>query len=166
MRIAAFMLALVLTSPLAAPSSLAQPSAGPSVEETREALRQRLMTFVTEDYLGNAREGHENFGDLFADRVDYYGKPGTLRARVLADKAAFYRRWPMRRYEIIPGSLLPRPGPDDSVELTFRYTYEVSNGARSARGIGETTLGLILGEDGRYRIVKETGGVVRRTGGR
>lgn len=166
MRLAALMLTFGLATSVGAPPTMAQPSTPAVAAEAREALRQRLMTFVTEDYLGNAREGHENFPDLFAGTVDYYGQSGTSQARVLADKRAFYRRWPSRRYEIIPGSLQPRPGPNDSVELTFRYTYEVSNGARAARGIGETTLGLILLDDGRYRIVKETGGVVRRTGGR
>ena len=37
MRIAAFMLAMVLTTPLAAPASLAQPSAGPGVEAQEAA---------------------------------------------------------------------------------------------------------------------------------
>lgn len=135
------------------------------LEVNRENLRQRLLAFVTNDYLGNAREGHENFADLFADTVDYYGRPGTSRARVMADKRAFYRRWPVRRYEMLPETLQARPGPNDSVEIAFRFNYQVSNGVRSARGVGTTTLGLVLVGDGRYQIVKETGGVVRRTGG-
>lgn len=175
MRITTLTLLAVLSTPVvAAPQSpaaapliriQAQAPAAPTQDTSREALLQRLMTFVSDDYLGTGRDDHVNRPDLYADVVDYYGRR-TSRAGVMSGKRAYYAKWPSRHYEIIPGSLLPRPGAGDSVELTFRYTYEVSNGARAARGIGETTLGLILADDGRYQIVKETGGVVRRTGGR
>lgn len=143
----------------------AQPPATPAPDATREAMLQRLMAFVADDYLGTGRDDHENSPDLYAPVVAYYGRQQTSRAGVMAGKRAYYAKWPSRRYEMIPGTLQAKPGADDSVEITFRYTYEVGNGRRSARGIGSTTLGLILLDDGRYQIVKEAGGVIRRTGG-
>lgn len=167
-------LAIVATPVAAAPQSpvplplvriQAQPPAAPPTDATREALLQRLMDFVADDYLGTGRGDHENSPDLYAPVVDYYGRAQTSRADVMAGKRAYYAKWPSRRYEMMAGSLQPKPGADDSVEITFRYTYRVANGRRFAEGIGTTTLGLILADDGRYQIVKETGGVVRRTGG-
>lgn len=141
---------------------------GPNLaqEPSREELLRRLVTFVSDEYLGTGRDDYENRPDLYAASVDYYGRAGTSRAGVMAGKRAYYTKWPSRRYEVIPGSLQAKPGPEDSVEITFRYTYRVARGPRSAEGIGTTTLGLILADDGRYQIVKETGGVVRRTQGR
>lgn len=168
-------LAIMATPAAAAPQSpapspliriQAQPPAAPAPDATREALLQRLMVFVADDYLGTGRGDHENSPDLYAPTVDYYGRAPTSRAGVMAGKRAYYAKWPSRRYEMIPGSLQAKPGADDSVEITFRYSYRVANGRRFAEGIGTTTLGLILADDGRYQIVKETGGVVRRTGGR
>ena len=45
----------------------------------------------------------------------------------------------------------------------FEYRYEVSDGRRTATGLGTSTIGLIS-RDGNFIIVKEAGGVVRRGG--
>lgn len=143
----------------------AQSPAPTAPEISREILLQRLMTFVADDYLGTGRDDHENRPDLYAESVDYYGRSRTTRAAVMDGKRAYYRKWPQRRYEMIADSLQAKPGAGDSVEITFRYAYRVANGARYAEGIGTTTLGLVLADDGRYQIVKETGGIVRRSRG-
>ena len=57
----------------------------------------------------------------FAPRVNYYKKGVVSREALLANKAAYYRRWPQRRYELIKDSIQAAPGRGDTIDITFRY---------------------------------------------
>ena len=46
-----------------------------------------------------------SLGDAYADQVSYYGKP-TTRQAVVDDKVRFATRWPDRKYQLRPGSLV------------------------------------------------------------
>jgi hypothetical protein len=126
-------------------------------------LYVRLITFLNEQYLGSGVANHQNGPEIYTSRVDYYGRKNTPVATVMADKAAHYRRWPFRRYEVIPNTFKAREGAGQSVDVEFQYRYEVSDGRRTATGIGTSTIGLIS-RDGNFIIVKEAGGVVRKGG--
>ena len=73
----------------------------------------------------------------------------------MAEKRNYYRRWPSRSYDLIANSLRAAPGPNDTLVMTFRYTFEVSRGTERRKGTGATTLGVALNE-GRFIIVRET----------
>lgn len=124
-------------------------------EPDRDALLRRLTAFVVQDYLGHGKSDHENRPELYAPRVRYYQKGEISRNAVMAEKRNYYRRWPSRNYDLIANSLRAAPGPNDTLVMTFRYTYEVSRGAERRKGTGATTLGVALNE-GRFIIVRET----------
>jgi hypothetical protein len=153
--------ALAMALPAAAQTAPAAPGAeaAPDLEARRQGLRRKLIAFVIDEYLGTGRPDHANRADLYAERVDYYGAVRS-RAAVMADKAAYYRKWPSRRYDVIESTLAPKPGRRDGVEFTFQYTFEVSDGRRTASGTGTATLEVVLREDDSVVIVKEAGRVL------
>jgi hypothetical protein len=93
--------------------------------------------------------------------VNYYKRGTITREAVLVEKSNYYKRWPRRQFELIEDSLSARPGPDDTVAITFRYEFEVSNDKDARSGIGFATLGIAR-IDGRFVIMSEDGGVERR----
>ena len=156
---------LVQAAPLVIePRIQATPSATPNADDatpTREALMSRLLTFVLDDYLGNARLNHENQATMYADVISYYGKSQTSRMAVMADKRAYYRRWPSRTYTYQPDSLKLAEVGSDGIGISFRHTYEVAKGPERRRGTAVTRLDVAL-RDGRFMILSEDGEVVRR----
>jgi hypothetical protein len=126
-----------------------------------ERLREQLYRFVVIEYLGHGLIDHRGRADLFASRVNYYKRGVISREAMLVEKSNYYKRWPRRQYELISDSLRAAPGPDNTVNITFRYLFEVSNDKESRSGIGFTTLGIER-IDGRFSIVSEDGGVERR----
>lgn len=127
----------------------------------RDRLLRELFNFVVIEYLGHGRVDHRDRLELFAPRVNYYKKGVVSREALLADKAAYYRRWPQRRYELIKDSIQAAPGRGDTIEMTFRYVFEVGNDKETRRGTGIARLGVTLTDD-KFWIVSEDGEVERR----
>ncbi len=131
----------------------------PANEEQR--LRQQLFNLIISEYLGHGRENHRDRPELFAPQVRYYKRGIISREQVLADKAAYYKRWPRRRYTFIEDSIEVKPGENDTIDFRFRYTFEVSDAKETRRGIGVARLGVGL-VDSTFTIVSEDGEVERR----
>lgn len=129
--------------------------------EDQQRRRDELFSFIVGEYLGHGRESHRDRPELFAPRVRYYGRGTLSREKVLADKAAYYQRWPQRRYEFINDSMQSKPGPDDTISFSFRYNFEVSDGRETRRGVGIARLGIALIDDA-FAIVSEDGRVIER----
>lgn len=144
-------------APARAPGS--RPSEGSADE--REAALRRLADFVVVDYLGHGIAEHGNRPELYAPQVAYYAKGTITREAVMADKRAYYAKWPRRTYKLVPGSLSAARGPGDSLDITFRFEFQVSDAKRSVRGTGATTLGVVKAGEG-FLIVRENGGVLSR----
>ncbi len=158
-----------LLSPSTKIASLSRPPREPNRSEDggnrdnseTERLRRALFNFVVIEYLGHGRYDHRDRPELFAPRVRYYKKGVISREALMADKSAYYKRWPQRRYELIRDSIQAAPGAGDTIDITFRYGFEVSNGRETRRGIGVARLGVQL-IDGEFSIVSEDGEVERR----
>lgn len=127
----------------------------------QQGLRQQLFHLIVSEYLGHGRENHRDRPELFAPQVRYYKRGIISREQLLADKAAYYKRWPQRRYTLIDGSIEVRPGENDTIDFRFRYTFEVSDSRETRRGIGVARLGVGLIDD-TFTIVSEDGEVERR----
>ena len=126
-------------------------------------LLRDLTYFVQHDYLGNGRLNHISDAALFADRVDYYGRRRLSRRAVDASRHSYYRKWPQRRYEFIPDSMRIRQRGEDSVDIAFRYTFELAGRGKRIRGVGRTRLTVRQRhEDGAFEITRENGRVLRR----
>lgn len=145
-------------------TSLAELSAKPAANnDDRDStrLRDQLYRFIALEYLGHGMVDHRGRADLFAPKVNYYKRGVITREAVLIEKSNYYKRWPRRRFELIEDSFRAEPGPGDTVEITFRYEFEVSNDKDTRSGIGFTTLGIGR-SSGRFVITSEEGGVERR----
>jgi len=144
--------------------SLAELSAKPAASnDDRDStrLRDQLYRFIALEYLGHGMVDHRGRADLFAPKVNYYKRGVITREAVLIEKSNYYKRWPRRRFELIEDSFRAEPGPGDTVEISFRYEFEVSNDKDTRSGIGFTTLGIGR-SSGRFVITSEEGGVERR----
>lgn len=155
-----------LLSPSTKIASLSKPPREPSKTESggerdnseAERLRRALFNFVVIEYLGHGRADHRDRPELFAPRVNYYKKGVITREALLADKAAYYKRWPKRRYELIKDSVQAKPGRGDNIDITFRYAFEVANVKEARRGTGVARLSVQL-TNGQFSIVSEDGEV-------
>ena len=59
-------------------------------------LARRVERFVAEYYLARDGFSDDQIRQLYAPRVQYFGKRNVSIERVVADKRAYYRRWPVR----------------------------------------------------------------------
>ena len=148
-----------------------EPAPTPSPVEQSEAERaastvpfdERVAKFVSEFYLSGERRSDEDLERLYAATVDYFEKGRWSRARVIADKRAYYAKWTQRRYTMLRETLrvARRAGAEKVYDVDFEYTFDVGSPARTSRGRGRALLTMDLGQDG-GRITRETGAVLER----
>lgn len=105
---------------------------------------------------------------LYGRRVLYYGE-ALSNGQVYANKRAFIRRWPDRRYAVVPGTVrkgCDRGGRRCAIGVTL--AWHATSRARGAAAGGLTRVSLVLAEeDGELRIARESGRpVARRDAGR
>jgi hypothetical protein len=128
--------------------------------QTGQINMAEVEKFVADVYLDDGTRG--TVTTPFAATVMYYGRPRS-KADVIADKRAYYAKWPQRRYTLAPASLrveksAATPG---GMDLDFEYTYALSNSARQAQGRGRARLTVVRDGDD-IAIVREEGEVIRR----
>ena len=94
---------------------------------------------------------------LYAARVDYYGRPMSA-GDVYRDKLAFVRRWPVRRYAAVPGTV-GNDCDDASPRCRVSAVMRWSRADRAGHGqSGTNTVRLDLArEGGTLKIVRESG---------
>ncbi len=100
---------------------------------------------------------------LYAHRVLYYGQALT-NGQVYANKLAFTRRWPTRRYTVVPGTVAKScDGAMARCEVSVTLAYRARDDSRGATASGLTRVALLLSrEDGQFKIVRESGRPVAR----
>lgn len=125
------------------------------------SIEQQIRSFVEDDYIGTAKTSHVENPDIFATYVHYYAKGVVPRIIVLSDKASYYKKWPYRRYNVIPGTMRITTLADGHYDASVEYTFEVANRKRRIRGHGVTKL-RIRTNDNQYQITREDGKVLRR----
>lgn len=149
----ALLLAAALFWPAASATALA---------EERTALFDELKDFVTLDYLGTGTDNHITSPTLFADRIDYYGKRGVSRDSMMRQRLAYYDKWPVRSYLMLPDTFRVSERDADTVDVSFNYRFEVASDDRQSGGIGRTDLTIRLDDDGGFTILREGGKVIER----
>jgi hypothetical protein len=129
--------------------------------ETRERLVRQLMQFIRNAYLGEGQDAPKATLGMYAVRVDYFDRGEISRERVLAEKQAYYQRWPKRSFAMVDGSLKPQASGDDEIEIFFRFSFEVANAGDTRKGIANATLRIAL-EGERFVIRGEKSSVEKR----
>jgi hypothetical protein len=124
----------------------------------RAAVEQRMRDYVRV-WEADERVGPAAMRTYYADRVIYYGKPMSRR-EVLADKLRFIRAYPERSYDIAPGTLRTRCGPDHCEARAILLWRRAS--ARGRTESGASALTLVFSAAERGRIVRESARTLRQ----
>lgn len=138
----------------------------PEVAAPAEAagnFADRVANFVADFYLSGDERSEEDLERLYAMQVAYFGSGLIPRGRVIADKKAYFSRWPQRSYQLVRETLKVdrRPGSGKVYDVAFEYTFDVSSSAKTSRGRGVALLTMDLDQDG-GRITREGGKVLQR----
>lgn len=101
---------------------------------------------------------------LYGRRVFYYGQ-ALSNGQVYANKRAFIRRWPDRRYAVVPGTV--RKGCDPGgrrCSIGVTLAWHAASPTRAAAAGGLTRVSLVLAEEeGELRIARESGRPMSRS---
>lgn len=145
-------LAVAFVATLALSALLVSPAAAMSPGE-------RLDRYVS-IWQSNDRVTRDTVREFYADRVIYYGKRMT-RDEVYRDKLRFIRAWPIRTYDIAPGSFRSRCDRSGvcRARAVLRWTRAKPDG-RSKSGASRLTLVFAKSEGG--RIIRESATNIRR----
>ncbi len=121
-----------------------------------------IETFIRDFYLKAPALDEDQIHKIYSDPVaDYFGTENVSLADIAREKADYYREWPKRHYELVPGSVSVKWSSDKIADVTFLYDFRVSapktNKLSAGRGRARLTLDL-TGPAG--RITREDGEVL------
>src|SRR5215207_5662322 len=66
----------------------------------QSSLENGIATFVTQAYFKAGYPSNIDPARIYTYIVDYWGKGLLPRSRVLAEKRAHYKRWPIRKFRL------------------------------------------------------------------
>ncbi len=98
--------------------------------------------------------------EFYADTVDYFKKQRP-KSEILADKEAYFARWPVRRFVVDQNSLRAKCQ-DQMCMVKGLYDYKVSSPERGKTATGTSNFTYVLDLRNRYRIVMEDSEVISR----
>jgi hypothetical protein len=132
---------------------------------TRTALRQKAMDFIS-DYFDHWSDLDARaigyFGDIYAETVDFYGRP-TDRDEVMKAKQQFIARWPTRVYTVHADSLrITCDEGASNCEIRGLVDFEYLDSRHGARSMGVTDflIGARFTSAGEITIFRENAKVV------
>ncbi len=135
-----------------------------SIANMSEAeLRTAIERFINDFYLAGENLSRDEMKIIYAPVVDYFGERRKTRAAIMKNQRAYYRRWPDRLFEMMPGTLeiSRKEGSTGIVDVTFEYFYETRSAKRVSRGQGVSYLTLDFTVAG-GQIIREGGKVLKR----
>ena len=101
------------------------------------------------------------FTEEFYAKSVYYFKQKRPKSDILADKEAYFARWPIRRF-VVDQSSMSAKCEDDLCLVRGIYDYTVSSPERNASAKGTSNFTYVLDLRDRYRIVLEDSEVISR----
>lgn len=120
-----------------------------------------IKVFIKDYYLSGAELDESEIRQIYSSQVDYFGQPNVSLSKVAREKARYYRDWPERRYDLIPGSIAIDWKSDKVADVTFLYDFKVTSPTKGAtQGRGRAKLTMDLGKTSGL-IVREDGDVIR-----
>lgn len=109
---------------------------------------------------GNNEDALKFTREFYADTVDYF-KKRRPKSEILADKEAYFARWPIRRFTVDQTSLVARCT-DGRCLVAGIYDYKVSSPKRGKTASGTSNFTYVLDLRNNYRIVMEDSEVISR----
>lgn len=94
----------------------------------RERLRDYIAAFVLAGL--DPQVGAET--EFFAERVNYFGKPGVSRETIRRDLQRYNERWPQRAFSL--AGELEISSMNDKLKVSFPLHYELRNASKHSSG--------------------------------
>jgi len=94
----------------------------------RERLRDYIAAFVLAGL--DPQVGAET--EFFAERVNYFGKPGVSRETIRRDLQRYNERWPQRAFTLAGEPEISSA--NDKLKVSFPIHYELRNASRHSTG--------------------------------
>ncbi len=143
-------------APANAPAS--HPSLTPPAAPSASAA-EAIGKFIAEVYLPSGNSG-ASIRLNYEPAVSYYGKT-VSNTEIERDKARYVRKWPQRRYSLVPGTLEHKAAGPGLTDVSFEYLFEVRSGSKSLAGRGRARLRLRAVQGG-FALLSEDGEVIAR----
>jgi len=107
----------------------------PASSSSQDAIPNSEVEAFVQDYL-QVCESNNLDAELahYGDAVDYFDHGRRQQDFIRKDVQSYYRRWPVRDYELEDLQVAPGPNEDEKI-ARFHLRFKVSNGATSASGI-------------------------------
>lgn len=144
-------------APAATPTLQKDAAPAPLTDEQRAINAAALMI---QTGAGNNEDALKFTREFYADTVDYF-KKRRPKSEILADKEAYFARWPIRRFTVDQTSLVARCT-DGRCLVAGIYDYKVSSPKRGKTASGTSNFTYVLDLRNNYRIVMEDSEVISR----
>ncbi|HQF37171.1 MAG: hypothetical protein B6D44_17180 [Ignavibacteriales bacterium UTCHB2] len=123
-------------------------------------LNKDIEKLVNEYLYRNMQNSVDYILEIYADRVDFYGKGWVDKNFIIRDKINYFDKWPLRKYELISNLELTKGNNQNQWIVDFNYACLVSNNSR--RLSGEAWCKLTIFEEERLKIISEKGGLIKK----
>lgn len=137
---------------------LSQDAAPAAPTDEQRAINAAALMIQTG--AGNNEAALKFTREFYADTVDYF-KKRRPKSEILADKEAYFARWPIRRFTVDQTSLVARCN-DGRCLVAGIYDYKVSSPKRGKTASGTSNFTYVLDLRDNYRIVMEDSEVISR----
>jgi len=144
-------------APAATPTLQKDAAPAPLTDEQRAINAAALMI---QTGAGNNEDALKFTREFYADTVDYF-KKRRPKSEILADKEAYFARWPIRRFTVDQTSLVARCTDGRCLGAGI-YDYKVSSPKRGKTASGTSNFTYVLDLRNNYRIVMEDSEVISR----
>ncbi len=143
-----------------------KPKAPPALDATTSVVdylsmpnksSEWIKVFIKNFYLSGEALNEADIRRIYSREIDYFGKRTSID-KLARETAQYYRDWPQRHYELVPGSIDIKWKSDQIADVSFSYDYKVSapKKKKASKGRGRAHLtfdlrghtGLIVREDG------------------
>lgn len=138
-------------------------SAPPADPQPDESLRDAVIAVVRgliEQDSSDPSASLRVVANLYADTVSYYGKVRSL-GEVLADKRAYFKRWPERAYRIRDDSLMVTCT-NGACMVSGIYDWFVRSIPRNKQAQGAARFSYTISLSADPKIISEAGNVLKR----
>jgi hypothetical protein len=125
--------------PVANTQQIPVPTSKPASQEDKAVA---FVDSIISAHTMDERRALEQVQKAYRGKIDYYGKETVLSA-VLADKRAYFRRWPERYYRVIPGSISVKCGFATCI-VSGVYEWSVRSYARNKQASGTASFQYVL----------------------
>ncbi|MFD4841391.1 hypothetical protein ACFWP0_28075 [Achromobacter sp. NPDC058515] len=147
-------------APAAAPANpyMKKETAPAAISDEQKAINAAALMIQAGS--GSNEEAMNFTREFYADNVDYFKKKRP-KSEILADKEAYFARWPIRRF-VVDQSTLKSQCKDQMCMVVGIYDYKVSSPERGKTATGTSNFTYVLDLRNRYRIVMEDSEVISR----